>query len=86
MLQMPLFSAKMGLMKVEDEIRFLKSIGLAAVMPDGELHPISRKIRRPRGFIPVRILKRGSIPKELREMMRQSRAETRNANHQRSHG
>jgi hypothetical protein len=76
----------MGLMKFEDEIWFLKSIGLAAVMPDGELHPISRKMRRPRGFIPVRILKRGSIPKELREMMRRSRAEIRNANHRRSHG
>jgi hypothetical protein len=76
----------MGVMKFEDEIRFLKTIGLAAVMPDGELHPISRKIRRPRGFIPVRILKRGSIPKELREMMRQSRTEIRNANHHRSHG
>ena len=61
-------------------------MGLAAVMPDGELHPISQKIRRPRGFIPVRILKRGSIPKELREMMRQSRAETRVSNHGRTHG
>jgi len=80
------FSAKMGVMKFEDEIRFLKSIGLAAVMPDGELHPISRKIRRPRGFIPVRILKRDSIPKELRNMMRRSRAEIRNSNHRRSHG
>jgi len=68
-------------MKFEDGIRFLKTMGLAAVMPDGELHPISRKIRRPRGFIPVRIVKRGSIPKELREMMRQSRAETYGATH-----
>jgi hypothetical protein len=73
-------------MKFEDGIRFLKTMGLAAVMPDGELHPVSRKIRRPRGFIPVRILKRGSIPKELREMMRRSPAETRNANHPLSHG
>jgi hypothetical protein len=73
-------------MKFEDEIKFLKSIGLAAVMPDGELHPISRKIRRPRGFIPVRILKKEDIPKELRDMMRRSRAEIRNANHQRRHG
>jgi hypothetical protein len=62
-------------MKFEDEIRFLKSIGLAAVMPDGEVHPISRRIRRPRGFIPGRILKKGDIPKELRDMMRRSRAE-----------
>jgi hypothetical protein len=85
-LQKPLFSANIVNMKFEDEIRFLKSIGLAAVMPDGELHPISRKMRRPRGFIRVRILKKGSIPTELREMMRQSRAEIRNANHQRSHG
>ena len=85
-MQKPPFSANMDLMKFEDEIRFLKSIGLAAVMPDGELHPISRKIRRPRGFIPVRVLKRGSIPKDLRDMMRQSRAEIRNANHRRSHG
>jgi hypothetical protein len=76
----------MGIMKFEDGIRFLKDIGLAAVMPDGELHPISRKIRRPRGFIPVRILKKGSIPKELRDMMRRSRAEIRNLDHQRSHG
>jgi len=70
-------------MKFEDEIRFLKSIGLAAVMPNGELHPISRKIRRPRGFIPVRIIKPSDIPKELRDMMRRSRAEIRNLNHRR---
>jgi hypothetical protein len=44
-------------------------------MPDGELHPISRKIRRPRGFIPVRVLKKEDIPKELRDMMGRSRAE-----------
>jgi len=73
-------------MKFEDEVRFLKSIGLAAVMPDGELHSISRKIRRPRGFIPVRIIKTTDIPKDLREMMRRSRAEIRNSNHRRSHG
>jgi hypothetical protein len=85
-LQKASFSSNIGNMKFEDEIRFLKSIGLAAVMPDGELHPISRKMRRPRGFIPVRILKRGSIPKDLREMMRQSRAEIRNSNHLQTHG
>ncbi|MGA2608251.1 MAG: hypothetical protein ABSH01_12435 [Terriglobia bacterium] len=85
-MQKPRFWANIGVMKFEDAIRHLKSIGLAAVMPDGELHPISRKIRRPRGFIPVRILKRGSIPRELREMMRQSRAETRISNHRRTHG
>jgi hypothetical protein len=73
-------------MRFEDEIRFLKSIGLAAVMPDGQLHPISKKIRRPRGFIPVRILKKGDIPKEMRDMMRRSRAEIRNLDHRRSHG
>jgi len=73
-------------MKFEDGIRFLKSMGLAAVMPDGELHPISRKIRRPRGFIPVRILKKSDIPKEMRDMMRRSRAEIRNLDHRRSHG
>jgi hypothetical protein len=73
-------------MKLEEEVRFLKSIGLAAVMPDGELHPISRKIRRPRGFIPVRVLKKGDIPKEMVDMMRRSRAEIRNSNHRRSHG
>ena len=72
-------------MKFEDEVRFLKSIGLAAVMPDGELHPISRKIRRPRGFIPVRILKKDDIPKEMRDMMRRSRAEIRNLDHRRRH-
>jgi hypothetical protein len=71
-------------MKFEDGIRFLKTMGLAAVMPDGELHPISKKIRRPRGFIPVRIIKKSDIPKELRDMMRRSRAEIRSANHQRS--
>jgi len=72
-------------MKLEDEVRFLKSIGLAAVMPDGELHPISRKIRRPRGYIPVRILKKREIPKAMLDMMRRSRAELRNSNHRRSH-
>jgi hypothetical protein len=72
-------------MKFEDEIRFLKSIGLAAVMPDGQLHPISRKIRRPRGFISVRILKKGDISKEMRDMMRRSRAELRNLDHRRRH-
>jgi hypothetical protein len=73
-------------MKFEDEVRFLKSLGVAAVMPDGELHPISRKIRRPRGFIPVRIIKPSDIPKDLRDMMRRSRAAIRNSNHRRSHG
>ena len=68
-------------MSFEDEVKFLKSMGLAAVMPDGQLHPISRKIRRPRGFIPVRILKKGDIPKEMRDMMRRSRAELRNLDH-----
>jgi hypothetical protein len=72
-------------MKFEDEVRFLKTMGLAAVMPDGELHPISRRIRRPRGFIPVRILKKNDIPKELRDMMRRSRAEIRSLNHRRRH-
>ena len=85
-MQKPPFSANIEVMKFEDGVRFLKTMGLAAVMPDGELHPISRKIRRPRGFIPVRILKRGSIPKELREMMRRSRAEIRNLDHQRRNG
>jgi hypothetical protein len=33
----PSFSAKMDGMKFEDAIRHLRSIGLAAVMPDGEL-------------------------------------------------
>jgi hypothetical protein len=73
-------------MKFEDEVRFLKSQSLAAVMPDGELHPISRKIRRPRGFIPVRIIKPSDIPKDLRDMMRRSRAAIRNSNHRRNHG
>ena len=72
-------------MKFEDEVRFLKTMGLAAVMPDGELHPISRRIRRPRGFIPVRTLKKNDIPKELRDMMRRSRAELRNFDHRRRH-
>jgi len=85
-LQKPRFSANIRNMKFEDGIRFLKSMGLAAVMPDGELHPISRKIRRPRGFIPVRILKKSDIPKEMRDMMRRSRAEIRNLDHRRSHG
>ena len=85
-MQKPCFSANIGNMKFEDGIRFLKSMGLAAVMPDGELHPISRKIRRPRGFIPVRILKKGDIPKEMWDMMRRSRAEIRNSDHRRSHG
>jgi hypothetical protein len=61
-------------------------MALAAMNLDGQHHPISRKIRRPRGFIPVRILQRGSIPKELREMMRRSRAEIRNLDHQRRYG
>jgi hypothetical protein len=73
-------------MKFEDGIKFLKTMGLAAVMPNGELHPISRKIRRPRGFIPVRIIKPSDIPKQLREMMRRSRAEIRNLDHKRKHG
>ena len=85
-MQKPRFSANIRNMKFEDGIRFLKSMGLAAVMPDGELHPISRKIRRPRGFIPVRILKKSDIPKEMRDMMRRSRAEIRNLDHRRSHG
>jgi hypothetical protein len=73
-------------MRFEDGIRFLKSMGLAAVMPDGQLHPISRKIRRPRGFVPVRILKKNDIPKEMWDMMRRSRAEIRNLNHRRRNG
>jgi hypothetical protein len=73
-------------MKFEEEIRHLKSLGLAAVMPDGQLHPISRKLHKPRGFIPVRILKRGSIPQELREMIRRSRAEYRRSFNSRKHG
>ncbi len=72
-------------MKFEDAIRHLKSLGLAAVMPDGQVHPISRTIRRPRGFVPVRILRRGSLPKEMREMIRQSRAECRNSHPRRKH-
>ena len=72
-------------MKFEDAIRHLASLGLAAVMPDGKLHPASRRLRRPRGFIPVRVVKRENLPKELRAMMRQSRAEARNSRHSRNH-
>ncbi len=68
----------MDSVKFEEAIRHLKTLGLAAMMPDGTLHPISRKLRRPRGLVPVRILKKGSLPEDLREMMRRSRAETRN--------
>ena len=64
-------------MKFEDGIRHLKSMGLAAVMPDGKLHPISRKIRHPRGFIPVVVVKNGAMPKKLGAMIRRTRAEYR---------
>ena len=40
---------------------------------------------KPRGFIPVRIIKPSDIPKELRDMMRRSRAEIRSLNHRRRH-
>ncbi len=73
-------------MKFEDGIRHLKSLGLAAVMPDGMLHPISRKLRHPRGLVPVRIVKRDSFPKGLRDMIRQSCAEARNSHRTRRNG
>jgi len=66
-------------MKFQDGIRHLKSLGLAAVMPGGKLHPLSRKIRKPRGFIPVVVVKDGAMPKKLGAMIRRSRAEYRKA-------
>ncbi len=64
-------------MKFEDEVRFLARQRLAVMMPDGKLHPISRKLRHPRGIIPVRAVEKDGLPKELLDMIRQSRAEYR---------
>jgi len=66
-------------MKFEEEVLHLRRMGLAVLMPDGRLHQASRSLRNPRGVIPVRVLKKGSLPRDLREMIRQSRAEARNA-------
>ncbi len=66
-------------MKFLEEVRHLTAMGIAIKMPDGTLHPLSRKLRRPRGVIPVIDIKDGQMPKELREMIRRSRAEYRRA-------
>ncbi len=66
-------------MKFLEEVRHLTAMGIAVKMPNGRLHPLSRKLRRPRGVIPVIDVKDGDIPKELREMIRKSRAEYRRA-------
>ena len=67
------------MMKFEEEVLHLRKMGLAVVMPDGTLHRASRSLRNPRGVIPVRVLKKGSLPKDLVEMIRRSRAEARNS-------
>jgi len=67
------------MMKFEEEVLQLRRMGLAVLMPDGKLHRASRSLRNPRSVIPVRVLKKGSLPKDLREMIRQSRAEARNS-------
>ena len=66
-------------MKFEDAVEHLTALRLEVVMPDGRLHPASRKLRKPRGFVPVRVLDRGGLPKSLRKMIRRSRAEARNS-------
>ena len=64
----------MGFMKLEDAVRHLASLRLAVKMPDGELHPLSKKMRRPRGVIPVIDARDGFISKREIAMMRRTRA------------
>jgi len=54
----------MGFMKLEDAVRHLASLRLALKMPDGKLHPLSKKLRRPRGVIPLIEAKDGLISKQ----------------------
>lgn len=64
-------------MKFSEAVRNLTALGLAVKMPNGKLHPLSRKLSHPRGVVPVIDLKDGEMPKGLREMIRRSRAEYR---------
>ncbi|MGD0693495.1 MAG: hypothetical protein ABSB82_01435 [Terriglobia bacterium] len=64
----------MGFMKLEDAVRHLASLRLALKMPDGKLHPLSKKLRRPRGVIPLIEAKDGLISKQEVAMIRRTRA------------
>lgn len=64
----------MGFMKLEDAARHLASLRLALKMPDGRLHPLSKKLRRPRGVIPLIQSKDGLISKRELAMIRRTRA------------
>jgi hypothetical protein len=61
-------------MKLEDAVRHLASLRLALKMPDGKLHPLSKKLRRPRGVIPLIEAKDGLISKRELAMIRRTRA------------
>ncbi len=73
----PPFCVVISDMKFKDAVRHLESLGLAVVMPDGKLHRTGRRLRlrNPRSVVPVRILKKGALPQDLRQMIHQSRAE-----------
>ena len=64
----------MRFMKLEDAVRHLASLRLALKMPDGKLHPLSKKLRRPRGVIPLIEAKDGLISKRELAMIRRTRA------------
>jgi len=64
-------------MKLEDAVRHLTRLRLAVKMPDGKLHPLSKKLRHPRGVVPVIDAKDGVISKRELAMIRRTRAEYR---------
>ncbi len=65
-------------MKFKDAVRHLRRLGLAVVMPDGKLDRTGKRLRlrNPYRAVPVRVLKEGTLPADLREMIRESRAPT----------
>jgi hypothetical protein len=68
-------------MKFKEAVKHLEDLGLTAVMPDGTAYRTRerRRFRNPIRPIAVQVLKNGNLPEDLREMIRQSRAETRAA-------
>ena len=64
-------------MKFKEAVRHLENLGSVVIMPDGKSSQSKKRLRRrnPVRVVPVRTLEKDALPVELRDMIRQSRAE-----------
>jgi hypothetical protein len=64
-------------MKFKEAVRHLEDLGSVVLIPNGKSPQSKKRLRhrKPVRVVPVRILGRDALPVELRDMIRQSRAE-----------